>query len=142
MYALLWILRHGGATPEPVAWPALVFIVAGAALYVACLWVFASVGRGCSFLSYWSSTRSQPLSDAICSWLGTKSPSCVAGSVQRTRRIEAPCRAGFRSGPTQAVGGFCVVEAKDFDAAVAIESGMPQARTGGAVEAPRSAKYW
>jgi len=35
-----------GATPEPVAWPAIVFIVAGAALYVACLWVVASVGRG------------------------------------------------------------------------------------------------
>jgi protein-S-isoprenylcysteine O-methyltransferase Ste14 len=46
VYVPLWILTRGGATPEPVAWPALVFIVPGAALYVACLWVFASVGRG------------------------------------------------------------------------------------------------
>jgi protein-S-isoprenylcysteine O-methyltransferase Ste14 len=28
------------------AWPAVVLIAAGAALYGACLWVFASVGRG------------------------------------------------------------------------------------------------
>ena len=46
VYAPWWILTRSGATPEPVAWPAIVFIVAGAALYVACLWVVASVGRG------------------------------------------------------------------------------------------------
>ncbi len=41
-----WILTRDGATPRPVAWPALVVIAAGAALYLACLWVFARVGRG------------------------------------------------------------------------------------------------
>ena len=41
-----WILTRGGATPNPVAWPAAGFIAAGAALYLACLWIFASVGRG------------------------------------------------------------------------------------------------
>ena len=40
------ILTRGGATPEPVAWYAGVLIAAGVALYLACLWVFASVGRG------------------------------------------------------------------------------------------------
>ena len=46
VYAPWWILTRGGALPEPVVWPAIVFIVAGVALYVVCLWVFASVGRG------------------------------------------------------------------------------------------------
>ncbi len=41
-----WILTRGGATPEPVTRPAVALIAAGAALYFACLWVFASVGRG------------------------------------------------------------------------------------------------
>jgi protein-S-isoprenylcysteine O-methyltransferase Ste14 len=41
-----WVLTRSGATPEPVAWPALVFIGGGAALYLACLRVFATVGRG------------------------------------------------------------------------------------------------
>ena len=42
----LWILSRGGVTPEPVAWYAVSFIIMGAALYLACLWVFAIVGRG------------------------------------------------------------------------------------------------
>jgi protein-S-isoprenylcysteine O-methyltransferase Ste14 len=40
------ILTSGGETPEPEVWPALVLIVAGAALYLWCLWLFATVGRG------------------------------------------------------------------------------------------------
>lgn len=41
-----WILTRGGATPNPVVWPAAGFIAAGAALYLSCLWIFASVGQG------------------------------------------------------------------------------------------------
>ncbi len=41
-----WILTHGSATPEPVAWYAAGLIAAGVALYLTCLWFFASVGRG------------------------------------------------------------------------------------------------
>ncbi len=41
-----WILTRGGATPEPVAWPAAGLIVIGAALYLSCVWVFAIIGRG------------------------------------------------------------------------------------------------
>ncbi len=41
-----WILTHGQAAPEPAAWPAVAVIAAGAALYVACLRLFAVVGEG------------------------------------------------------------------------------------------------
>ena len=41
-----WILTRGGATPEPIAWYAGALIAIGAALYLTCVWVFASVGRG------------------------------------------------------------------------------------------------
>src|SRR6266545_664355 len=41
-----WILTYGGAMPQPVVWPAVIFIAAGAALYFWCLWLFATVGRG------------------------------------------------------------------------------------------------
>lgn len=41
-----WILTRGDATPQPVAWPAIALIAAGAALYLWCLWVFATVGQG------------------------------------------------------------------------------------------------
>lgn len=41
-----WILTRGGATAVPMAWPAVVVIAAGAALYVSCVWLFAAVGRG------------------------------------------------------------------------------------------------
>jgi protein-S-isoprenylcysteine O-methyltransferase Ste14 len=41
-----WILTRGGATPEPVASPALVLIGVGAVLYFLCLYFFAIVGRG------------------------------------------------------------------------------------------------
>ena len=46
VYGPWWILTRSGTLPEPVAWPALVIIAAGLALYLACLWLFASVGRG------------------------------------------------------------------------------------------------
>jgi protein-S-isoprenylcysteine O-methyltransferase Ste14 len=46
VYGPWWILTRGGPVPEPVAWPAVAIIAAGLALYVACLWLFASVGRG------------------------------------------------------------------------------------------------
>lgn len=41
-----WVLTRGGATPNPVAWPAVGIIAIGAALYLSCLWIFASVGQG------------------------------------------------------------------------------------------------
>ena len=37
--------RHPGQDP-PTAWPAVVVIATGAALYVWCVWMFATVGRG------------------------------------------------------------------------------------------------
>ena len=41
-----WILTRRGATAEAVAWPALVFIGGGAALYLRLPLGFATVGRG------------------------------------------------------------------------------------------------
>ncbi len=41
-----WILTRGDATPELVAWPGAVLIAAATALYLWCLWLFATVGRG------------------------------------------------------------------------------------------------
>ncbi len=41
-----WILTRGDEAPEPVAWPAVALIAAGAVLYLWCLWLFATVGRG------------------------------------------------------------------------------------------------
>ncbi len=41
-----WILTRGGASPEPKAWVGVALIVIGKALYLACLWLFAAVGRG------------------------------------------------------------------------------------------------
>ncbi len=41
-----WILTPGKATPEPVVWEAGIVIVLGAALYLACIWRFATVGHG------------------------------------------------------------------------------------------------
>lgn len=41
-----WILTHGGAMPGPAAWPAVVLIAVGAALYFSCLRLFATVGGG------------------------------------------------------------------------------------------------
>ena len=46
VYVPWWILTRGRETPAPVAWPAVAFIAVGAGLYLACLWVFATVGRG------------------------------------------------------------------------------------------------
>jgi protein-S-isoprenylcysteine O-methyltransferase Ste14 len=41
-----WVLRRFDPTAPAVAWPALVLIAVGAALYLWCLWMFAVVGRG------------------------------------------------------------------------------------------------
>jgi protein-S-isoprenylcysteine O-methyltransferase Ste14 len=46
VYAPWWILTRGDANPEPVAWYAIIFIAVGVALYLWCLVVFATVGRG------------------------------------------------------------------------------------------------
>ncbi len=40
------ILTAGATTPQPAVWPATLLIAAGAASYVRCLWLFATVGRG------------------------------------------------------------------------------------------------
>ncbi len=40
------ILTRNGATPTPVAWYAIVFIIIGLALYLWCVSLFAIVGRG------------------------------------------------------------------------------------------------
>jgi hypothetical protein len=41
-----------------------------------------------------------------------------------------------------AVGGYCVLEADDLDAAIALASRIPSARLGGAIEIRPSEKYW
>jgi len=41
-----WILTRSGGTPVPTGWYAVGVIAAGAALYLACVWIFAVVGRG------------------------------------------------------------------------------------------------
>ncbi len=37
---------HDGTTPTPIAWYAIILIGVGVALYLRCIWLFASVGRG------------------------------------------------------------------------------------------------
>src|SRR5215470_12893782 len=46
IYAPGWILTRGGATPHPVAWYGLALIVVGVGVYLWCLRLFATVGRG------------------------------------------------------------------------------------------------
>ena len=46
VYVPWLILTAGGANPEPVVWPAVVLIGLGVALYLWCLWLFATLGRG------------------------------------------------------------------------------------------------
>ena len=41
-----WILTHGGAAPVATQWYAAGVTVAGGALYLACVWAFAVIGRG------------------------------------------------------------------------------------------------
>ena len=41
-----WILTHGGRAPVATQWYAAGVIVAGGALYLACVWAFAVIGRG------------------------------------------------------------------------------------------------
>ena len=40
------VLTAGGRAPRPLVWPAVIVIAAGVALYLWCLWNFATVGRG------------------------------------------------------------------------------------------------
>jgi protein-S-isoprenylcysteine O-methyltransferase Ste14 len=49
------ILRRHGARPAPVAWYATGVIAVGVLLYLACVWVFATQGRGTPGL--WDSPR-------------------------------------------------------------------------------------
>ena len=46
VYAPWWILTHGDTTPEGRVWPAVAVIALGAALYLWCVSLFATVGRG------------------------------------------------------------------------------------------------
>ena len=46
VWAPWWIMTRHGGTATPVAWAAVPVIVAGAALYLWCVWNFASVGGG------------------------------------------------------------------------------------------------
>jgi protein-S-isoprenylcysteine O-methyltransferase Ste14 len=41
-----WILTHGGGAPAATQWYTAAVMVAGGALYLACVWAFAVVGRG------------------------------------------------------------------------------------------------
>jgi len=51
-----WLMTRHGGTATPVAWEAVPVIAAGAALYLWCVWNFASVGRGTPGL--WDAPRS------------------------------------------------------------------------------------
>jgi protein-S-isoprenylcysteine O-methyltransferase Ste14 len=46
VYVPWLILTASGAKPEPIIWPAVVLTGLGVALYLWCLWLFATVGRG------------------------------------------------------------------------------------------------
>jgi hypothetical protein len=42
----------------------------------------------------------------------------------------------------EGVGGYCVLEAENFEAAIAVASRIPAARLGGAIEIRPVEKYW
>jgi protein-S-isoprenylcysteine O-methyltransferase Ste14 len=46
LYVPWLILSAGAVRPEPVVWPAVVITASGVALYLWCLWLFATLGRG------------------------------------------------------------------------------------------------
>jgi protein-S-isoprenylcysteine O-methyltransferase Ste14 len=46
VYLPWWILASAGHPARAVVWPAFVLIAAGIALYLWCLWQFATTGRG------------------------------------------------------------------------------------------------
>src|SRR5438132_795510 len=46
VYAPWLILTRSGGSPRPVAWPAVMLIIGGVLLYIACQSAFATVGRG------------------------------------------------------------------------------------------------
>ena len=42
----------------------------------------------------------------------------------------------------EAIGGYCVYEADDLDAAIELASRIPAARLGGAIEVRQAERYW
>ncbi len=46
MYVPWWILTSTAHPPQPTIWPACALIAAGIALYLWCIWHFATTGRG------------------------------------------------------------------------------------------------
>lgn len=46
VYGPWWVLTRNGASRPPFVWQAVVLIVLGVALYLWCVWAFASLGRG------------------------------------------------------------------------------------------------
>jgi hypothetical protein len=50
--------------------------------------------------------------------------------------------AGPYAGVSQAVGGYCVLEADDLEAAIALAARIPAARHGGAIEVRPVERYW
>ena len=46
VYVPWWILQSTGHLVQPMVWPATTLIAAGIALYLWCLWHFATTGRG------------------------------------------------------------------------------------------------
>jgi protein-S-isoprenylcysteine O-methyltransferase Ste14 len=46
VYVPWLILTRHGAAPTPVAWSAVAVIAGGVLVYLACVWVFATAGRG------------------------------------------------------------------------------------------------
>ena len=46
VYGPWLILTRGGEHPDPAGWTALILIAPGVGLYLWCLWLFATVGRG------------------------------------------------------------------------------------------------
>jgi protein-S-isoprenylcysteine O-methyltransferase Ste14 len=55
VYVPWLILTRHGAVPRPTTWYAVAVIAAGVALYVWCVWTFATVGRGTP--GVWDSPR-------------------------------------------------------------------------------------
>ena len=46
VYVPWLILTTGGADPQPIVWPAIILTGLGVAMYLWCLWYFATLGRG------------------------------------------------------------------------------------------------
>src|SRR5215510_13499481 len=66
VWAPWWIMTRHGSTATPVAWEAVPVIAAGAALYLWCVWNFASVGHGTPGL--WDAPR-RVVAAGPCRWV-------------------------------------------------------------------------